>query len=154
MERIGLLMTTNNHVAVRSICTFFCVLALSGCSGQNYKIAPVSGRVTLDGRPLANAHVSFQPMAAGTPPPGPGSFGVTDAEGRFRLQVIEPRCGGAVVGQHVVRIMLRQQDTATDDAAPRRDASLPSQADDGSLRFQVPHSGTDKADFNLTMKGT
>lgn len=146
-------MTTENHPVERLLGVCLCALALSGCGRQSYELSPVSGRVTLDDRPLANAHVSFQPMAAGNPNPGPGSFGITDGDGRFHLQTVGTRKDGAVVGQHVVRIMMRQQDTAADDVVPPRDTSLPSRADDGSLRFQVHRGGTDQADFRLVSKG-
>ena len=38
--------------------------AILGCSGGSkpYKTAAVSGRVTLDGRPLPGARVTFQPV--------------------------------------------------------------------------------------------
>jgi hypothetical protein len=130
------------------------LLLLTGCGGPKYQTAPVSGRVTLDGRPMANAHVSFQPTAQGNPNPGPGSFGVTDADGHFRLQTIQPRQDGAVVGSHVVRIVpYRPNEGLKDDDTVRpRDPSLPPQADDGSLRFAVSPDGTDRADFALTSK--
>ena len=35
------------------------VLASAGCGVGSYKISTVSGRVTLDGKPLANASVTF-----------------------------------------------------------------------------------------------
>ena len=59
----------------------FLALALSlaaGCGRDG--VAPVSGRVTLNGQPLANVHVSFQPIAAGTDlNSGGGSYAFTDA---------------------------------------------------------------------------
>lgn len=127
-----------------------CVLLLGGCGRAGYQTAPVSGRVTLEGKPLTDATVTFQPMGEGKPYPGPGSFGVTDADGRFQLQMID-RKDGAVVGLHTVRISRYLPRTDKDDDAPRpRDPSLPQRADDGSLRFEVPGSGTDAADFALT----
>lgn len=60
-------------------------VTLGGCSGGGGSVptlAPVSGTVTLDGKPLAGAAVSFVPQA-GTE--GAGAFGTTDAEGRFTL---------------------------------------------------------------------
>src|SRR5262245_32981152 len=82
------------------------LLAL-GCGGEPYQLAPVSGRVTLDDVPLANVHVNFQPMAADTNNPGPGSYGKTDADGRYELRVVLTGKKGAVVGKHQVRISAR-----------------------------------------------
>jgi hypothetical protein len=54
----------------------------SGGGGREPTLVPVSGTVTLDGKPLAGASVSFVPQA-GTE--GAGAFGTTDAEGRYTL---------------------------------------------------------------------
>ena len=62
---------------------------VAGCGGQEYPLAPVAGSVTLDGKPLANIHVTFLPQAKGkSRNAGPASCGVTDAEGRFILKTI------------------------------------------------------------------
>ena len=90
-------MTTSFLFAARRqhICwpTVLCLLsmvlacALSGCGGgASYELVPVSGRVTLDGQPLANARVSFQP-ARDQSDPGPGASGVTDAEGKAEFVI-------------------------------------------------------------------
>jgi len=56
--------------------------ALTGCGGgPGVEIAPVSGRVTLDGRPVKGAYVEFIPKKGGRP-----SGGITDEEGRYTLQ--------------------------------------------------------------------
>src|SRR5690606_492951 len=68
--------------------------------------APVSGVVTLDGKPLADAKLIFEPIgddkgtAAGKP-----SYGRTDEAGRYTLS--SPIAGeqGAAVGPHRVRIV-------------------------------------------------
>ena len=69
--------------------------AVVGCSGGP-KFAPVSGVVTLDGKPYAKAVVSFQPIGtADNPNPGRGSSAYTDENGRFVLKSDdEPRRGG------------------------------------------------------------
>jgi hypothetical protein len=74
-----------------------------GCRGTD--VVPVTGRVTLDGKPLPNATVVFQPVG-GSPNPGMGSSGRTDAEGTFVLRQIQPNRPGSVRGMHLVRITL------------------------------------------------
>src|SRR5262245_37542958 len=98
------------------------LLLVLGCGGP--KLAPVSGRVTLNGKPLANAHVSFQPIAApGEMNPGSGSYAITDADGRYTLRVVEGDRPGAHIGKHRVEIVLRETtDEATD--LPRRGAKV------------------------------
>jgi len=64
----------------------FVFLCLAGCGGSTEKVVklvPVTGLVTLDGKPLPGAAVLFRPQA-GTP--GDGGFGTTDDEGRYSLQ--------------------------------------------------------------------
>lgn len=66
-----------------------------GCGSSGPTIAPVSGTVTLDGKPVAGAAIGF--MAIGD---GPVAHGTTDAEGRYTLTCFnEP---GAVVGDYNV----------------------------------------------------
>lgn len=87
----------------RELCgpVLLCAL-LVGC-GSNMKVAPVSGTVTLDGEPLANASVVFEPKAGGRP-----SFGVTDESGQYTLNY-NMHEGGAEVGECTVRISTRMQ---------------------------------------------
>jgi hypothetical protein len=137
----------------RLVCSLFLILA-AGCGGT--KNAPVSGKVTLNGQPLANAMVTFQPIAKeGSVEAGPGSSGTTDAEGRFSLKMATG-ASGAVVGKH--RVMISQivnKTDPSDDARPKRGGppqmeKLPARYNSESQEtFDVPSGGTDKADFAL-----
>ena len=82
----------------------FCALAFiaAGCDSQ--LVVPVSGRVTLNGVPVENAIVLFQPFDEVRPNPGTGSTGRTDADGRFTLRQIQPDRPGARPGRHWVTI--------------------------------------------------
>jgi len=73
----------------------FVFLVVAGCGDS--KFGQVSGTVTLDGQPLANATVEFQPKN------GSPSYGETDQKGRFQL-LYSPKKAGASVGEHTVRI--------------------------------------------------
>ena len=59
------------------------VVLVCGCSegSKPYKTAPVSGVVTLDGQPLAAAHVTFMPIPAsqGGSQSGPEASGDTES---------------------------------------------------------------------------
>jgi len=122
----------------------------AGCSSG--AIAPVSGRVTMNGQPLANVHVSFQPIASGSDHnPGGGSYAFTDVDGRFTLRLVDGDTPGAVVGKHRVEITPRN----TDDDADRRGKGAPKGVPDRynrntELTFEVKRGGTDNADFPLT----
>jgi hypothetical protein len=78
----------------------------TGCSGP--KLVPVTGRVTLNGRPLKNVRVEFHPDPdQGTA--GPSSSAVTDDDGRFTLTCpSRDNAPGAVVGHH--RVVLSDLD--------------------------------------------
>jgi hypothetical protein len=73
-----------------------CALLLTGCGGPG-NVGGVEGVVTLDGKPLPNAMVQFQPEN------GRPSVGTTDADGRYVLQYTADATGAAL-GRHTVRI--------------------------------------------------
>lgn len=125
---------------------------LTACSRPPYTLAEVSGRVTLDGEPLAGGVVSFQPRAAGSSVPGPGSTGRLDADGRYRLTAIDGS-PGAVVGMHLVRIYSRSPESAPkgDSDAPGSRERVPARYNyESGLSFQVEAGGTTRADFELS----
>jgi len=71
-----------------------------GCStrpADQPEIAPVAGRVTMDGQPLAGVSVVFESER------GVLSFGNTDADGRYKLSYIRS-AKGAGLGKNIVRI--------------------------------------------------
>jgi hypothetical protein len=130
---------------------------LCGCSDKPFKTASVSGRVTLDGKPLPKASVTFVPMATKeNQNPGPTAQGMTDAEGRFKLAV-DPSTPGSVVGTCRVYISTLLSDP-TDD----RDAGGPAKKIKDrvpekynkrtELTFTVPPGGTDQANLELVSK--
>src|SRR5438552_889942 len=120
---------------------------LAGCGSGPYKLAPVSGRVTLNGKPLTNAAVTFQPTAEGKINPGPGSGAFTDSDGHYALKLDGTDNLGAVMGKHMVRITLTHQDNPADDR-PKRFKDLPAKYNSRTkLEYDVPAGGTESADF-------
>lgn len=76
-----------------------CVAVLTGCGGSDRpQVVAVSGVVTFDGAPLADAKVNF--MAAGA---SQAATGTTDSEGKFQLTTYKEN-DGAVIGKHIVTI--------------------------------------------------
>jgi hypothetical protein len=133
------------------------VLFAIGCSS---KFVPVSGVVSLDGKPYPKAAVSFQPIGtAENPNPGRGSSAYTDENGRFELTSDENN--GAVVGKHLVRITTRYSELPSepgvgspDGAAPppRREPIPPEWNAESQKQFDVPAGGTDQANFDIVTK--
>lgn len=137
------------HRSTQSALTLLVCLSLCvGCSSRGFEVSPVSGAVTLDGKPLANASVAFQPRGGGElAEVGPTSAGTTDIEGRFSLKTISDDQVGAVVGEHIVWISTSSGGAADSAAAGKEQVPLKYQ--DGSLRFTVPPGGTESANFDL-----
>jgi hypothetical protein len=73
------------------------LFCLSGCLGSNSDIGYVTGTITIDGKPIHNATVSFIPTT------GRGSLGQTDANGYYELGYVRNQ-KGALIGNHKVMI--------------------------------------------------
>lgn len=126
------------------------LLALAGGCGGGGAVAPVSGRVTLGGQPLADAVVTFQPIReqdAAAQVVG-GSVGRTDASGRYELRLVAPDKPGAAVGKHRVSISTATADPADDAKLPTGER-VPAAWRDGSKTFDIPAGGTLQADFAI-----
>ena len=130
------------------------LLGTAGCGGQPYPLAPVSGRVTLDSVPLADARVGFEPIRQGDQlDAGPGSYATTDAEGRYRLVSLEGG-EGAVVGRHRVWIRTyRGVEGPNGSIVTKTPERVPPRYNaQTELTFTVQPKGSDEADFDLTTK--
>lgn len=129
----------------------FLVAAIGCGGGDSVQLAPVSGKVTLDGSPLVNVTVFFQPEKSGEEK-APDSFGRTDQDGRYTLEVVTDDRSGAVVGKHKVLITKNFEESEDDDPATDEDFAdqLPARYNlQTTLMFEVPEFGTDEANFEL-----
>ncbi len=132
------------------VATLVLLLPLATGCGARPDLAPVSGTVTLDGQPLADAHVSFQPVQDDVGEMAMGSYGTTAADGSYRLRLVDPDAPGATAGMHRVRIHMALPEDALREDSPLSVDRLPVRYRDGTLTFQVPAEGTESADFHLT----
>jgi len=120
-----------------------------GCGGSG-KVAPVSGVVTLDGKPVAQVAVNFQPMASeGNNVPGPAAIGVTDSSGHFEMRLIDGSGNGATVGKNQVRICVNATGDADDPNRVKPTFKIPARYYDEPSEFDVPKGGTSAANFEL-----
>ncbi|MDG1873855.1 MAG: carboxypeptidase-like regulatory domain-containing protein [Mariniblastus sp.] len=174
-------MKSNN---TRKLNTFIGMLVLGlivGCGGENFSSVPVSGTVTMDGKPIAGVAITFYPEATeSTSIVGPFSEAVTDSEGKFELKT---RYGdpGAVVGQH--RISFEYAGVDPEDLAAAESELAEAKAEGGDtaaaqaavdkqkgatkgkikiprrysdeqteVLYTVPPGGADNVEFPLTSK--
>jgi hypothetical protein len=137
----------------RTLIVAFLLLA-AGC-GSEYPTARVSGRILVDGKPVAKLRVTFAPIGTAEKPiSGPPSIAYTDEEGRYTLKTVE-HTPGAVIGPCRVRIStVEEADLDFNAKVPSRPARRlpPIYNDETTLTFEVPREGTDSADFNITWK--
>jgi hypothetical protein len=126
------------NISFVSTLTVFGLMCCCGCGSSNYPLAQVTGKVTKSGKPVSGASISFQPMASsGNANAGPGSFGITDAEGRYELKTFREKTTGAVIGRHRVTVQLPLS---------------PMPFRNGSMQIEVPLDGLGSADFELDGK--
>ena len=123
-----------------------------GCNNPAYQLVPVAGTVTLDGIPLADGVVNFQPTGQKGKTAAPGSVGRTDVAGSFQLATVNEQ-PGASLGRHKVKIYSYSPESAPVgdvDAGPNQERVPERYNYRTRLTFDGPAGGTDQADFELT----
>ena len=125
--------------------------ALSGCSSPQTDFASaglvdVSGTVTMDGQPLAEALVMFESED------GRFSYGRTDAEGRYQLR-FNDRATGVIPGPKTVRISTAMSATEEEAATPKIEMIPAKYNADSELKAEVRPGESQTFDFDLTSEG-
>ena len=106
----------------------------------------------MDGKPLPNAAVMFQPASESTLNPGAGSSGRTNERGEYTLTVVGGAGRGAVIGKHRVEIHPTVEGDPGDDRHPPPKMKIPLKYNyQSELRYEVK-PGPNKADFDLTSR--
>jgi hypothetical protein len=138
------------------LATIAAALAIAGC-GRGADLAPVTGRVTLEGKPVPNMIVNFTPLGDTG---GNGALGHTDSDGRFML--LDARSEpGAHVGEYKISFYpgasrTQQTDPALDVISVPSRGGLPAvylDPDNTPLRAAVPKGGA-SIELALTQSGT
>ena len=105
---------TKFRIDILPTCFVLLVMSFDGCGKTGSDLAPVTGRITLDGKPLASADILFQPD--GSKPPASGR---TNADGRYELAYKRGVMGG-VVGPNTVQITISSDVVANPPNIPSR----------------------------------
>ena len=141
----------DNHCYVRLGAVSVALLVICGCGGAPSDmpdLGTVSGTITLDGEPLADANVYFRPLDGGRT-----SRARTDEQGRYELQYNATK-EGAKVGGHRVRITTHEEALEEDDGSRTggRKEKVPKRYNEESeLEVEVA-AGSNTHDFTLTSK--
>ncbi len=130
-----------------TFCLIGSLLLALGCSGtpsDQPELGSVTGSVTLDGKPLVNVWVGFAPRD------GRSSMGLTDKDGRYKLDYLFDT-PGAKVGQHTVTITTPQEDESGGEVPNFREL-IPAKYNTKTTLTAEVKPGQNKIDFALTSK--
>jgi len=130
-----------------TITGIFCLMLAStvflgaGCGGGP-KLSRVKGTVTMDGKPLPNVVVEFQPEN------GSPSKGITDASGHYKLRYTHKK-NGAVLGKHTVRITTVASNSDEDSGDESGSETIPEKYNAKTELTAEVTSGSKTIDFDL-----
>lgn len=129
-----------------SLCLLLSISLLVGCGGSGNPVGTVSGKVTLNGEPVSEASVMFEPVDGGR-----SSFGITGADGNYQLTYMQEN-DGALVGEHTVRITT-QRGAKRDDRGqitqPGVKEKLPPEYNTESTQLVTVESGNNEINFEV-----
>jgi hypothetical protein len=133
-------------LSIRSPLALALLLTLAAGCGDGRNSAPVSGKVTVNGQPLADIIVNYQPVGGGS-----GSTGLTDSAGQYTLSFVDTSGSGALVGKHQVTFAdkLAAKDQGDGGALPKQKHRIPPRYSSEAQDFEVPKGGTSAANFDL-----
>ncbi len=135
-------------VISRWLFSIACILFVSGCGPSGPKLGSVTGTVTLDGKPVQGALVTFISKAEN----GSSSFGKTDANGKYQLEFSTERFG-AMLGAHEVEIVTKRvnksEEPDTGTVVQKEFIPIPKHYARGALTAEVK-AGSNVCNFPLT----
>jgi hypothetical protein len=121
-----------------------------GCSTSGRGLVPVAGKVTLDGAPIPGVYLFFdQPQAERNV----AYIGQTDEQGHFELRRAGEDAVGAAPGAYRVTLSTAVAKPGSPDGTPLPPERVPEKYAGGKLKFDVPASGSNEANFEMKSKG-
>ncbi len=140
--------------ASASLLLLLAALLTAGCGGADEDLASVEGRITLNGEPLADARVEFDPITEEADfgkSTGSSSMAMTDANGRYTLQYTAEH-DGALVGKHTVRITTRRMTVDPDGKENLVPERLPPECHVASTIVKEVEPGSNTINIDLPPK--
>jgi hypothetical protein len=128
----------------------FILLCAVGCGT---KMVSVSGTITLDGKPIQDCRVLFQPKttSAAETLADPAS-GLTDQNGKYQLSPLDKkRKSGIAPGDYIVKFGWQNPNPPINETEPQPKPpyKLPEEVQMKGLPFTVPANGSANADFQF-----
>jgi hypothetical protein len=121
---------------------------LPGCNSENLPgLGRVSGTITMDGKPVPNAAVAFEPADG----KATAAIGRTDESGKYELYYSRGH-KGAALGDNTVRINTYQE-TGDDDNRQIQKETVPAKYNALSELKAKVAGGSNKLDFELKSGG-
>jgi hypothetical protein len=120
----------------------------AGCGSKHAPMAPVEGRVLLDGRPLASGSVGTIPVA------GRGAHGDVQSDGSFALHTFGKN-DGALIGKHKVGVVLYDMKGPKSPESPYGKLLIPQRytnPESSGLTIDVQPDGNHDVVLELTSK--
>lgn len=138
--------------SVRSFVVGLALLVVAGCGSDGPELAEVSGTVSVDGKPVPNAVLTFIPTGGTT------SYGKTNSQGIYTLRFTDSK-SGAMLGKHNVEIEVKRysKDELTEMKAAGMDVGtefveIPQKYKAAGVLTAEVKRGQNKIDFSLTAK--
>jgi hypothetical protein len=126
---------------LRFVFVIVMLIGLAGCGGPEHpEVGRVSGVVTLDGQPLAEATVMFQPTE------GRASIATTNSAGKYSLTYLDG-VPGALLGAH--KVIIRTEIPGEDGQPPIAKEKLPKRYHDQTELTAEVKRGANTFNFPL-----
>ena len=153
MKNILTMPNVFQPMRITTILLWSLALFMSGCfhsppavDYSSLRLARVQGRVTLDGKPVAGASISFEDVR--TQPPRISS-GTTDDSGHYTMDYDSTQ-PGVLPGEKIIRIRGGALAEGEDDSG-QADSRIPAKYNrDSELKRTIEPDGAHTFDFELT----
>jgi hypothetical protein len=109
-------------------------VVLGGCAKSGTDVAPVTGRVTLDGQPLEFANVTFHAEGKSS------ASSSTDKDGRYEL-IYKRGVVGAPIGKSRVTILLNVEQAHRPQVPPQPDLEREVKPGPNEFNFDLKSDG-------------
>ncbi len=134
----------NKFGFVKIVTAFAIVACIVGCDAGS-GLSPVTGMVTLDGKPYPNAQVRFVPET------GRPSIGITDDSGVYTLTFIRDE-KGAAPGSYKVDVTTVHVSTSDTDGGKELPEKLPTKYNTSTELKATVDPGENVINFDLTSR--